>query len=147
MSWFGEFLWCLGAAVLLSIGGCITVHLLWRRRHSALRQEITRFSEDLLQMTELQMDFYRRVCRDLNDIEEKVLDLSVPSSDTPLPLERRHQVLTLARKGMSLEEIARRLNMPQGEAELILSLRKYTDVKKPPQPERGVPKGYAHSSM
>jgi Protein of unknown function (DUF2802) len=75
----------------------------------------------------LQQEIFQRVCRNLNEIDEKVMELSVPTSDGPLPLERRHQVLTLARKGLSVDEIARRLSMPKGEAELILSLRKYSD--------------------
>ncbi len=100
-------------------------------------------SEDLLQMAELQMEIYRRVSKDLSDIEERVLDLSVPSAEATPPLERRHQVLTLARKGVALDEIARRLHMPRGEAELILNLRKYIDAKAPAEPARAAAKAYA----
>ncbi len=102
-------------------------------------------SEDLLQLIDLQMELFRRLSQDLSGIEEKVLDLSVPSSDAPPPLERRHQVLSLARKGIALEEIAQRLNIPKGEAELIMNLRKYMD-QAPPQAERGVIKGYVRAS-
>lgn len=135
----------LGAAALLAVGGCFIVQLVWRRRFLALQGEVRRLSEDLLQVVELQSEVYRRVCRGLTDVEERVLELSVPSGDAPLPLERRHQVLTLARKGVAVDEIARRLNMPKGEAELILSLRKYVDVKnegsRPPVPSRHVKSG------
>ncbi len=119
----------LGAGALLAAGGCFISQLVWRRRFLALQGELRRLSEDLLQVVELQSDVYHRVSRGLSDVEEKVLELSVPSVDAPLPLERRHQVLTLARKGIAVDEIARRLNMPKGEAELILNLRKYADVK------------------
>jgi hypothetical protein len=135
------FFLCLGAAALIAAGGGIAVHMIWRRRFLALQEKMKRFSDDLLQVVELQSDIYRRVCRGLNDVEEKVLELSVPSSDAPLPLERRHQVLTLARKGVSVDEMARRLNMPRGEAELILSLRKYMEAK-PDEPQRSVAKKY-----
>jgi hypothetical protein len=135
------FFLCLGAAALIAAGGGLAVLMIWRRRFLALQEEMRRFSDDLLQVVELQSDIYRRVCRGLNDVEEKVLELSVPSSDAPLPLERRHQVLTLARKGVSIDEMARRLNMPRGEAELILSLRKYTEAK-PDEPRRSVAKKY-----
>ncbi len=149
MSSLNGFSLVLGAAALVAVGGCFILILVWRRRVRALQGELRRLSEDLLQVVELQSDVYRRVCRALADVEEKVLDLSVPSGDAPLPLERRHQVLTLARKGVAVDEIARRLNMPKGEAELILSLRKYADVKRdesqPPLPNRyarsGVPAG------
>lgn len=136
----GYFL-CLGAVVLIASLG-IAVHLIWRRRFLALQEEMKRFSDDLLQVVELQSDIYRRMCRGLTDVEEKVLELSVPSSDAPLPLERRHQVLTLARKGVSVDEMARRLNMPRGEAELILSLRKYMEAK-PDEPQRKSAKAYS----
>ena len=135
----------LGVAALLAVGGCFIVQLVWRRRFLGLQGEVRRLSEDLLQIVELQSEVYRRVCRGLADVEEKVLELSVPSGDAPLPLERRHQVLTLARKGVAVDEIARRLNMPKGEAELIMSLRKYVDVKsdesQPPAPNRYVRSG------
>lgn len=125
----------LGAAALLAAGGCFMVQVIWRRRFLTLQGEVRRLSDDLLQAVELQSDVYHRMCRGLSDVEEKILDLSVPSGDAPLPLERRHQVLTLARKGVAVDEIAHRLNMPKGEAELILSLRKYANVKcEAPQP-------------
>ncbi len=119
----------LGAAVLLAAGGCFVVQVIWRRRFQTLQGEVKRLSDDLLQAVELQSDVYHRMCRGLSDVEEKILDLSVPSGDAPLPLERRHQVLTLARKGVAVDEIAHRLHMPKGEAELILSMRKYADLK------------------
>jgi len=137
----GIFL-CLGAAALIAAGGGLAVLMIWRRRFLALQEEMKRFSDDLLQVVELQSDIYRRVCRGLNDVEEKVLELWVPSSEAPLPLERRHQVLTLARKGVSIDEMARRLNMPRGEAELILSLRKYMEAK-PDEPRRSTAKKYS----
>jgi hypothetical protein len=112
-----------------SVLGFLLLQRFWRRRYESVRKELEKVSEDLSQIVELQSQFYERMRRDLTDLEGKVLDLAVPSSETPLPLQRRHQVITLARKGISSDEIARRLNMPKGEAELILSLRKYTEVK------------------
>jgi hypothetical protein len=129
--------------VLLAAGTTLMLQHLTRRRLRRLTQEVARMSEDLLQMAELQMEIYRRVSRDLSDIEDRVLDLTVPSADAPPALERRHQVLTLARKGVALEEIARRLHIPKGEAELILNLRKYIDTKAPADPSRAGPTAYA----
>ena len=145
MDWNSGSLVFFGASALLSAGGILILHRFWQARFQALRKELARVSEDLVQAVELQGDIYRRVSRELNDIEEKVMDLSVPSSDTPPPLERRHQVLTLARKGVGIDEIARRLNMPKGEAELILSLRKYSDVKIPGDPLPSALKSYARA--
>lgn len=131
MSWQLGFVSYSGATALVAAGISLGLQYLWQRRMRSLRQEVARLSEDMLQMAELQMEIYQRVSRGLSEVEEKVLDLSVPSTGVPLPLERRHQVLTLARKGISVDEIARRLNMPKGEAELILSLRKYTEARTP----------------
>ncbi|MBP1597048.1 MAG: hypothetical protein H6Q05_2425 [Acidobacteria bacterium] len=129
----GDYLWCFGTAALLSALSCSALGLIWRRRLEALKKELSRLSEDLLQMVELQMDTYHHVRRSVTDLEEKIIELSLPSSDVPLPLERRHQVLTLARKGVAVDEIAHRLNMPKGEAELILNLRRYANFKGTPE--------------
>jgi len=134
----------LGGAALVCATGCLVLQFVWGRRVFALRKEMARVSDDLLQMVELQSDVYRRVCRGLSDVEEKVLELSVPTADAPLPLERRHQVLTLARKAVSADEIARRLNMPKGEVELIMNLRRYVDARTP-EPAPTVPRVYAHA--
>ena len=74
------------------------------------------------------MKSYRKVSGNLGDIEERIVELAIPSEDSRVPLERRRQVLALAHKGVALEEITKRLRVPRGEAELILNLRKYMDV-------------------
>jgi hypothetical protein len=145
MNWNIDLLLVLSVALLISAAGCVALHQLWRKRFSAVRAELAWVSEDLSQLVELQADIYRRVNHELSDLEGKVLELSVPSSETPLPLERRHQVLTLTRKGVSVDEIARRLNMPKGEAELILSLRKYADAKTPAAGGSAPLKAYARA--
>jgi hypothetical protein len=130
---------CLGSAAIACVASCLILQFVWSRRVCALKKEMARVSDDLLQIVELQSDVYRRVRQGLSEVEEKVLELSVPTADAPLPLERRHQVLTLARKGVSADEIARRLNMPKGEAELIMNLRRYVDAQTPetaPAPPR-----------
>ena len=144
ISWNG-FLGCVGVAVLMSAGGSLLLHKLWQRRFLALKQEMKQFSEDLMQMAELQSDIYRQVSHHLNDIEGKVLDLSVPASDGAHPLERRHQVLTLARKGVGVDEIAHRLGMPKGEVDLILSLHNFVKATPPAQRSQGAVKEYARA--
>ncbi len=118
----------LGGTSLIVAGVCLILLRGWRRRSLALQEEVRRLSEDLLEAIQLQSDMYGRVCRSLKDVEERVLELSVPSAEAPLPLERRHQVLTLARRGVSTDEIASRLNMPKGEAELILNLSRFVET-------------------
>jgi len=101
--------------LVLTAAACLVPQSLWRRRHNSLRQEMTRLSEDLIQLVELQAQVYKRIRDDINDLEGKVLDLAAPTSESPLPLQRRHQVLTLARKGIPVEEIARRLSLRREE--------------------------------
>ncbi len=101
------------------------------RRVKTLERDLQGFSEAMCQMAEIQMKTYRRVTGNLGDIEERIVELAIPSEDTRLPLERRRQVLTLAHQGVAIGEITKRLNVPRGEAELILNLRKYMDVATP----------------
>jgi hypothetical protein len=124
-------------AIVGSACACLVLQRIWQRRFHSLQAEVARISDDLVQIVELQSEIYQRVCHDITDIEGKVLDLSLPSEETPLPLERRHQVLTLSKKGVGIDEIARRLNMPRGEAELIMNLRRYSDSQ-PTAPKRAL---------
>ncbi len=101
------------------------------RRLKTLERDLQSFSSAMCQMAEIQMKSFRKVSENIGDIEERILELAVPSEDTRVPLERRRQVLTLARKGVAVEEISKRLSIPRGEAELILSLRRYTEVAAP----------------
>ncbi len=76
-------------------------------------------------MAELQLKDHEVLSSNIADLEERLVELSIPSNDDNLPLERRHQVLALAQQGVPLEEIVQRLKAPVGEAELILNLRQY----------------------
>jgi len=121
---------CLAAgctAAVLFLG----LRLRSEKRVRALEQEVRRCSEVIGQMMELQMRQHQRFVGSINDIEERMLGFAAPGSDSPTPVDRRHQVLTLSRRGFGLEEIARRLSIPKGEAELILSLRKYVGASAP----------------
>jgi hypothetical protein len=117
------------ALLLAVVAGCLVSQWILRRRLAAARKEFARLSDDVFQMAELQLELYRKVARNIDDVEEKVLDLVVPCSDPSLPLERRYRVLTLSGKGMSPREIANRLQMPAGEVELILGLKRFVDAR------------------
>ena len=94
-------------------------------RVRALEQNLQHFSDVVSQMAEVQMKTFQKHTASLEDLEERIMELSVPSHDASLPLERRHQVLALSRQGVGLDEIVKRLKAPVGEAELILNLQKY----------------------
>jgi DNA-binding NarL/FixJ family response regulator len=95
------------------------------RRTQTLERELQRISSAVSQMAEIQMKAHKKLTARFEDMEERIMELSIPSQDSSLPLERRHQVLSLARQGVALEDIAKRLKAPIGEAELILNLGKY----------------------
>jgi hypothetical protein len=132
------------ALLLAALAGSLVSQWTLRRRLAAAGRELARVSDDVFQMAELQLELYRKVARNINDVEEKVLDLAVPCSDPSLPLERRYRVLTLSGKGMSPREIANRLKMPAGEVELILSLKGFVDARSAGTCDgNGVPKACA----
>ena len=95
------------------------------RRIESVERDLRRISDAMSQMAELQMKTHQKFSAHFDDMEERIMELSIPSQDPSLPLERRHQVLTLARQGVDLKDIVKRLKAPVGETELILNLRKY----------------------
>jgi hypothetical protein len=100
-------------------------------RFQKLERELQSISGVMSQMIEEQMKAHRKYAVNIESLEERIMELSVPSHDSNLPLERRHQVLTLARQGVGLNEIVKRLKAPTGEAELILNLGKYMSSNAP----------------
>ena len=113
---------------ILAICSCVPALVLrkvFSQRIHILEQELQHTCNTVVQLAEKQADSHGKVSASLEGLEERIMELSVPSHNATLPLERRHQVLTLSRRGMALEDIAKRLKAPVGEAELILSLGKY----------------------
>ncbi len=96
-----------------------------RTRILALEHNLLSVSESMSQMVEIQMKAHKKLFDRLGELEERIAELSIPSHDSSLPLERRHQVLSLARQGVALNDIVKRLKAPVGEAELILNLQKF----------------------
>ena len=94
-------------------------------RIQKLERELQGISGVMSQMMEEQMKAHRKYAANIENLEGRIMELSIPSHDSNLPLERRHQVLTLARQGVGLDEIVKRLKAPMGEAELILNLGRY----------------------
>ena len=96
-----------------------------QRRIEVLEEEITRYSEVVARIADVQSKTFEKFSIRFEELDERILDLCVPSQDPEMPLEKRHQVLSLARQGVPIEEIVERVKAPVGEAELILNLRKY----------------------
>ena len=115
------------------------LHVFMKKKLAAriqmLERELRETSGSISQIIEIQMNSHRKYSANFENLEERMMELSVPSNDSSLPLERRHQVLALARQGAGLEEIVSRLKAPAGEAELILNLGKYMNVENPQKPK------------
>jgi len=113
-------------ALAASAGLCM-----WRsnkrmtRHIHELERDLQVLSDVVTQVAEVQLKTFEKHSAGIESLEERIMELSVPSHDSTLPLERRHQVLALSRQGIPLEDIVKRLKAPVGEAELILNLRKY----------------------
>jgi hypothetical protein len=118
-----------GLASLLAASCCVSYLWILHRRLARARKDLIEFAGDLFQMADLVGQLHRKVSDNLNDMDERVLEISAPGADPSLPLERRHRVLTLSGRGMASREIAGRLKMPVGEVELILGLRKFAEVR------------------
>jgi hypothetical protein len=107
---------------------CAAVYLLYQKvclgRIQALERELQALSATLCEMTEIQMQSLQKTSANISEIEERVLDLSLPSQDSTAPLDRRRRVLALAGKGTPIEEIVKKASVPRGEAELILNLQR-----------------------
>jgi hypothetical protein len=103
----------------------------WCKRIQELERDLQQLAEEMCEMVEIVMKAHSKLGRNLEDIEERIMDLAVPSHNPDLPLERRHRILALARKGVTLDDIVKRLNVPRGEVEIILSLREYMDSGTP----------------
>lgn len=103
----------------------------WAVRVACLEKDLRRFSDAMVQMADLQLRAHRKVSTNLGSVEERLLDLAVPGGDSRMPLERRHRVLSMAGKGVAVEDIARKLSLPRGEAELIVNLRRYAAGARP----------------
>jgi hypothetical protein len=115
------------------------LHIFMKKKLAArihtMERDLQSISGVMSQMMEVQMNSHRKYSVSLENLEERMMELSVPSNDSNLPLERRHQVLALARQGVGLEEIVSRLKAPTGEAELILNLGKYLNAENPQKPK------------
>jgi len=111
--------------VLCGLIPALLVRKLFSQKIQDLEQDLQNLCIVVSQMAEMQVKSHRKHSSSLENLEERIMELSIPDSDSGLPLERRHQVLTLARRGMALNDIVKRLKAPVGEAELILNLGKY----------------------
>ena len=100
------------------------------KRIQNMERDLQSVSDVISKIVDVQTRTFQKYSTRFEDLDERIMDLSVPSQDAELPLEKRHQMLALARQGVALKDIAKRLKTAPGEAELVLNLRKYLDRSK-----------------
>jgi hypothetical protein len=121
----------LASALLAALCSAATYFLADKKLGSRVRtleRELLSYSETMCQTAQNLREDCQKLKAQVSELEERILELAAPNSNPRLPLERRHQVLSLARNGATMEDIVKRLNLPQGEAELILNLKQYADA-------------------
>jgi hypothetical protein len=116
--------------LIVSLALCAgALHVAFKRKMMKqiqdLEQDLQGYADVMLKVAEVQTKTQETYSTRFEELDERIMELSVPHQDPDVPLERRHQVLALARQGMALEDIVKRLKAPVGETELILNLNKY----------------------
>jgi hypothetical protein len=136
----------IAAPVIAAAVTCLILHFVWRRRLHALERDLQTCTEAICQIADTHMTSQQKMAGTITELEEKIVELTAPERRTGTDLDKRHRVLRLARNGVALDDISKRLKLPRGEAELILSLRKYVEMGAVQnQTSRGDVKSHAQS--
>jgi hypothetical protein len=124
----------------------LVLHFVWGRRLHELERDLQTCTDAICQIADTHMTSQRRMAGAITELEKKIVELTAPERRTGTDLDKRHRVLRLARNGVALDDISKRLKLPRGEAELILRLRKYVEMGPVQnQTSRGDVKSHAQS--
>lgn len=85
-------------------------------------QERQKLIQQLMRKLDQQLDEGRKLCRELESLQENIPHLNSSPMGIQPPADN-HDILMLARKGLDATAIARRLQKPVGEVELVLKLQ------------------------
>ncbi len=86
-------------------------------------QERQKLIQQLMRKLDQQLEEGRKVCRKLEDLQQNLPHIPSANLGT-LPPTDNYDIVMLARKGLDATSIARRLQKPVGEVELVLKLQK-----------------------
>lgn len=128
---------------LLALAGCgICSLLIWRLRRAALYTatalaeldgKLTEHKQELNRLTQRTTDQARRTAwadsrarTNSFDMEATAAGSSAVAPSKLSITERRHRVLSLARRGLDVQSIASTVGVAQGEVELIIGLNEVT---------------------
>jgi hypothetical protein len=100
------------------------VHLMEARIRRSAELEKTQLESRFQALGTEQKEAFERLRAELAEHELRFRTrVDAPSSGIGNRLEKRHQVLALARMGMDSRDISRKLRLSRGETELLLGLR------------------------
>jgi hypothetical protein len=134
------------AVPMLAIAGTYAVlHFFWRRRVIGLERDLQTCTEAICQMADTHMAAHKKMAGTIAELEQKLVELAAPARKTGIDLDKRHRVLRLARNGVAVDDISKRLKVPRGEAELILSLRKFAEMVPAESASKGDLKNHVQS--
>jgi DNA-binding NarL/FixJ family response regulator len=127
--------WNIGQPIVLV---CITMGLLslafafisWRMRRNLVRttsdiQQLRQVVQDLISLQEYR---FTKLKAEINAPQSTISGRPAPSTPSlPEVAERKRYIWGLAEKGVSTEEIARRMSLPYGQVEVLLNMKSYSD--------------------
>jgi hypothetical protein len=112
-------------ASLIAISRLRSIHRVTVAFEEAANKELEVLSNEVERLTRQAGEYGRRIGSLENRAQSRTLEtdeLSVAVNIKPTITERRHRVLSLARRGQDPQTIAQTLGMPHGEVELMINL-------------------------
>ena len=114
---------------LATLAGVVLAQWLRTKRLETKLEHVTQSMLQLIDESEAATSDLRRSLAEINHRESavEISPSSISSGDAAATdelwnIDRRHRVLTLAKHGLTAGEIARRLCLPDGEIQLMLSM-------------------------
>jgi len=100
--------------------------LLFRESQQGLRRRIHKLEEDAAHFQREQSDLWSEIRNTIARLEFRSHGASERMQrHSMVGLDKKHQVCSLARKGLATEEISKKLNLYMGETELVLGLKNF----------------------
>lgn len=103
---------------------CFFLFFLTARKERLRREELThkmdKMAEMLGEMVQLNESAFRNMSRTVRALENGIQKTEKTAS--PSSTEKKHRILSLLSRGLAVDEIIQRLNVPRGEVELIANL-------------------------
>ena len=104
--------------------------IIWRMRRNLVRatseiQQLRQVVQDLISLQEYR---FAKLKAEIGVPQSTISGRPAPSTPSlPEVAERKKYIWGLSEKGVPTEEIARRMNLPYGQVEVLLNMKSYSD--------------------